>query len=138
MASYIRRTDDVKYRKVSIKSAIIPVFEEFTGVAEAVQYTDLQVVEVLRKDGSTALFHESGVEVASYSPGGPDRFLISQNIPRERIWMRRTDGTGIPYKVPNELPVKGNSVEFRVPCGVQGMELFGDKYFEMVYQLQRA
>lgn len=138
MPSYIRRSGDKKYRKVSIQSEILPTFKDFTSPGEAVQYTDFQVVEVERMDGTTELYHEGGTEAASYTPGGADRFLLNKNIPLARVWMRRTDGTGIPYKVPMELPVKGSSAEFRVPCGVQGMELFGDKYFEMVYKLQRT
>lgn len=138
MPSYIRRNGDVKYRKVSIQSEILPQYKEFTSAGESVQYTDFQVLEVLRENGTSELFHEGGVETASYAPGGPDRFLLGKNIPLVRVWMRRSDGTGIPYKVPTELPVKGSSVEFRVPCGIQGMELFGDRYFEMIYKLQRT
>lgn len=137
MPSYVRRSGDKKYRKVSIQSEVVPGYQDFTAPGEAVQYTDFQVVEILREDSTTELFHEGGVETANYAYGGTDRFLIGKNIPLARVWMRRTDGTGIPYKVPNELPSKGTSAEFKVPGGVQGMELFGDKYFEMVYKLQK-
>lgn len=137
MPSYVRRNGDVKYRKVNIQSEVLPQFKEFTSLGESVQYTDFQVLEVLRENDTTELFHEGGVETANYAPGGLDRFLLNKNIPLARVWMRRSDGTGIPYKVPVELPVKGNSMELRVPGGVQGMELFGDKYFEMVFKLQR-
>lgn len=137
MPNYVRRSGDVKYRKVNIQNASVPNYADFTSPGESIAYSDVQVVEVLRADGSTELFHEGGVEIANYCAAGPDKFLISQNIPRARMWMRRSDGTGIAYKVPVDLPAKSGSVEFRVPCGVQGMELFGDKYFEAVYQMRR-
>lgn len=137
MPSYVRRSGDAKYRKVSIQSEVIPAYNDFTAPGETVQYTDFQVLEVQRLDGTTELFHEGGVETANYAYGGADRFLIGKNIPLARVWVRRTDGLGIPYKVPCELPAKGNSAEFKVSGSVQGMELFGDKYFEMIYKLQK-
>lgn len=137
MPSYIRRTGDKSFRKVSIQSGAIPRFTEFTGPGEAVQYLSTQVVEILREDGTTALFHDGAPEIANYSTSGVDKFLMSQAIPRERLWVRRSDGTGIPYKVPADLELVGGNVTLQIPCGVGGMELYGDKYFEMVYQLQR-
>lgn len=133
MPSYVRRNGDVKYRKVSIQSEVLPGYQLFTAPGESVQYTDFQVVEVLREDGTTQLFHEPGVVKVNYAPGGMDKFLLDKDVPLARVWMRRNDGIGIAYKVPTGLPVKGNSVEFCVPGGVQNMELFGDKYFQMVY-----
>lgn len=137
MPSYVRRSGDKKFRKVSIQSEVIPQYQDFSAPGESVSYTDFQVLEVLRENGTTELYHEGGVETANYAYSGMNGFLIGKNIPLARIWARRSDGLGIPYKVPCELPVKGNSVEFRISGSVQGMELFGDKYFEMVYKLQK-
>lgn len=133
MPSYVRRAGDMKYRKVSIQSEVIPAYKEFAAPGEVVQYTDMQVVEVLRDNGSSELFYEPGVTKVNAAPGGANRLLLDSNVPTVRLWMRRTGGTGIPYKVPDNLPISGNSKEFRVPCGVQGVELFGDKYFQMIF-----
>lgn len=133
MPNYVRRTGDVKFRKVSVLEAELPGYQVFTAPGESVQYKDFQVVEVLRDDGTTHLFHEPGVVKVNYTAISLNRFLIDKNVPLARVWMRRNDGTGIEYKVPAALPVVGNSVEVRVPSGVQDMELFGDKYFQMVY-----
>lgn len=138
MSSYVRRSGDKKYRKVSIVKVEDVRYQDFVSLGESVAYSDIQVLEVLREDGTTELFHEGGVETANYTYNNMDRFLIGKNVPLARVWVRRTDGTGIPYKVPNELPLMGNSAVFKVPGGVQGLELFGDKYFEMVYKLQKA
>lgn len=137
MPSYIRRTGDKAFRKVSIQSGITPKFTDFTGPGEAVQYLPMQVIEILRDDGTTALFHDGSAEIANYSAGGVDRFIMRQNIPRDRLWVRRADGSGIPYKVPADLEVVGGNVVLQIPAGVSGMELCGDKYFEMIYQLQK-
>lgn len=137
MANYVRKSGDLKYRKINLESEGIPQFKEFTALGESISYTDKQVMEILEENGATKLYYANGAMVATYTYGGVDRILIGSDIPLERVWMRRIDGTGIPYKVPAGLIGKGGSVEFRVPCGVQGMELFGDKYFEMVYKLQK-
>lgn len=138
MPNYVRRNGDLKYRKVSIQNTAIPSYTEFTGPGESVSYSEVQVLEVLREDGTTQLYYDGGAQLASYSPRGLDVFVLSHGIPRARLWMRRSDGTGIHYKVPAELPKVGANVEFRVPSGVRNMELFGDKYLEMVYHLQQA
>lgn len=138
MPNYVRKNGDLKYRKVSIQSTAIPSYIDFTCVGESVSYSDVQVLEVLREDGTTQLFHDGGIEMASYRHKGMDVFVLSSGIPRARLWMRRNDGTGIHYKVPTDLPVNGANVEFRVPGGIRNMELFGDKYLEMVYHLQQS
>lgn len=138
MASYTRRSGDLQYRKVNIKSNQLSDYKAFTGPGETISYTDYQVMEVLREDGTTELFHEGGAEITHYAYDGVDKIRIKANIPLERVWMRHGDGTGIVYKVPSGLTGDGTSVEFRVPCGVQDMELFGDRYFEMIYKLRKT
>lgn len=134
MPNYNRHDGDMKYRKVTVlEDKQLPEFKDFTGPGESVQYMDYQVLEVLCADGTRKLIHDPGVVKVNATPGGANKFLLDKNIPLARVWIRRSDGTGIPYKVPTDLPVKGNSMEFRVPGGVQEMELFGDEYFEKVF-----
>ena len=138
MSNYVRRDGDAKYRKVSIQSGITPQFQEFTAKGEAIAYTAFQVVEIMRDDGTTVLFHEGARQAASYTYGGLDKILIGSDVPLARVWMRRADDARVAYKVPCNLPVTGASVEFKVTGSVQGMELFGDKYFEMVYAREKV
>ena len=137
MPNYIRKNGDVKYRKVSVQSDTEPVFMEFTAPNESISYTEVQIVEVVREDGSTELYREGPLEIAQYTTGGANKFLINRAVPRNRLWMRRNDGMGVDYKVPVQLPEDGGNAFFLVSSGVQNMELFGDKYFEKIYQLQK-
>ena len=140
MANYTKKQKDKQYRKVSIASETMPPFKDFAGPADTIQYTDGQVLEVVDENGCVKLYHEDGVESVSYTTGGQDKLLISRTVPLARVWMRKADGSGIPYKVPIDLPpnASGGSVELKVPGGVQSVELYGDQYFEMVYKLQRT
>ena len=137
MANYVRRDGDKEYRKVSIQSEITPPFQDFTAPNETVSYTTFQGVEVQREDGTTTLFYEAGVTVAHYTYAGMNKILIDKIVPTARLWMRREGAENVAYKIPSDLPVTGPSKEFRITGGVQGMELFGDKYFNMVFQFSK-
>ena len=135
---YIRREGDKKYRKVSVGGDGIPPFQDFTAPGEAVRYNNDQVIEVLREDGNTALFREGGALTVNYAYNGPNQILIDK-VPLARVWMRSANCPAVSYKVPNALPevAVGNCFELKVIGGVQGIELFGDKYFEKVYFLTK-
>lgn len=133
MATYVRKDGDVKYRRVSIQTEMLPPFEDFTAAGEVISYLPAQVVEVLRSDGTTALFHDEPVMKANYQISAVNKILIAKDVPLARVWVRKIDNDRVCYKVPSTLPVVGGGMEFRVSGSAQGMELFGDKYFEMVY-----
>lgn len=135
MAQYIRKPGDKAYRRVNITAFGTPKFTEFTAAAEPVSYPDTAVVlEVLREDGTSELHYERAPGPVSYKAIGKDKFCISRGVPTERLWLCRSDGTGIPYKVPSQLSEENGLAVFHVPCGTNGMELFGDQYFAKVYE----
>lgn len=134
MAQYTRKPGDKAYRRVNITAAGTPQFTEFTMAGELVSYPDVAVVlEVLRDDGTTHLYYDRDPAPASCKAIGGDSFCISKGVPTERLWIRRVDGTGIPYKVPGGLALKDGMPVFKVPCGTANMEICGDQYFEKVY-----
>ena len=136
---YIRREGDKQYRKVNVHSDGVPAFQDFTTVGEKVSYGNEYVIEVLRSDGTTELFREGGALTVNYAFNGPDNILIDQQVPLLRVWMRSADCPAVSYQVPNVLPAAtvGRCFEMKVIGGVQGIELFGDKYFEKVYFLTK-
>jgi hypothetical protein len=64
------------------------------------------------------------------------KFAMNKDTPTERLWVRRVDGMGIPYKVPTGLPVENGRIEFQVADDVKKLELFGDQYFEKIFDLK--
>lgn len=138
MATYERKEREKAYRRVNITAAANPKFTDFNEPGELVSYPDAAVVlEVLREDGTTELHYNGAVGTATYKAGGTNQFLMSKSVPITRLWVRKSDGTGIPYKIPAGLPEKDGLMEVLVPCGTLEMEIVGDKYFEMVYDLKR-
>lgn len=134
MAQYTRKPGDKAYRKVSITAAGTPRFTDFVVSGELISYPDVAVVlEVLRDDGTTKLYYDRDPAPASCKAITMDTFCISQGVPTERLWIRRSDGTGIPYKVPSGLKLQNGLPVFQVPCGTANMEVCGDQYFEKVY-----
>ena len=136
MAKYIRKSGDKAYRRVSVTSTALPRFEDFSVEGQLVNYPDTGVVlEILREDGSTELFYQGPRAMAQYVTLGTE-IRMSQDVPTERLWIRRADGVGVPYKVPSDLPKNSGLISFYVPGGAQKMELYGDKYFEKIYELR--
>lgn len=138
MAIYTRKENDKAYRRINIAVAANPKFTEFNEAGEQVGYPDTAVVlEVLRNDGSTELYYDGAVGSATYKADGIDKFCMNNYVPISRLWVRRSDGTGIPYKIPGNLPEKDGLVTVLVPFGVHNAEIAGDKYFEKIYDLKR-
>ena len=138
MPNYTIKNRDKAYRKVTITASANPKFVDFKEPGEVVPYPNTSVVlEVLHHDGTTELYYEGAQGTATYKAVGPDKFGINSNVPTTRLWVTRTDGTGIPYKIPENLPQKDGLALVLVPAGTHDMEIVGDKYFEKVYELKR-
>lgn len=138
MATYIRQPNDKAYRKVNITVAANPKFTDFKEASEPVSYSDTAVVlEILRNDGTTYLHYEGAVGQATYKVNGTDKFSMGSGLPIARLWIRKTDGSGIMYKIPGNLPEVERCVEILVPFGVHNVEIVGDKYFDKIYDLKR-
>lgn len=138
MPVYTKQNRDKAYRKVTITASANPKFVDFKEPGEQVPYPNVAVVlEVLHHDGTTELYYEGAQGSATYKASGPDKFEIHNAVPVTRLWVRRTDGTGIPYKIPDNLPQKNGLAQVQVPAGTHEMEIVGDKYFEKVYDLKR-
>lgn len=137
MARYTVKHGDKAYRKVNIRSTVVPKYEDVPEVGQVVNYPDnLVVLEVLRNDGTSEIYYDGPTFSLRHINAGTNIIAMDKDIPTERLWIRGTDGTGIPYKVPTNLPVIDGRIEFYVPYGAQRAELFGDKYFEKVYDLK--
>ena len=138
MATYIRQPNDIAYRKVNITVTANPKFTELKEAGEPGSDPDTGVVlEVLRNDGSTYLHYEGAIGLATYKVNGSDKFSMGSGLPIARLWVRKTDGTGILYKIPGNLPEAERCVEVLVPFGVHNAEIVGDKYFDKIYELKR-
>lgn len=132
---YTRRPGDKAYRKVNITVSGIGKFQEFAE--DVVHYPDTAVVlEVLREDGSTQLFYDGSMKSDTYVASNANTFRLSASVPTSHLWLQKKDGTGIPYKVPSDLPKEDNLVSVRVPGGVNGWELVGDRYFAKIVDLR--
>jgi hypothetical protein len=138
MANYRRNSGDSMYRTVSIQTDMIPPYQNFETSDDVVQYTDMQILEILRENGTEKMIYEKGVEIVNYTVKTVDKLTIPSGIPLARMWVRRSDGIGIPYKVPNGLPAAGSTVDIQISSDAREMEPCGDKYFSMVYKFQRA
>ena len=136
--TYVRKAGDVAFRKVSLSATRVGNFEEFTTPGQTVNYPDTAVVlEVSREDGTTELYYDGPTTVETYVDFNSTDFRMTASIPTARLWVRRQDGTGIPYKVPSDLKEEEKGlVSIHIPGGIRGMELFGDKYFEKVIDLR--
>lgn len=133
--SYCRKPDDMSFRKIHIAASGIGKFEDFGAANQTIYYPDVGcVLEVKRKDGSTELFYDGPTVRVTYIAISADCFRMG-SMPMERLWVRKADGTGIPYKVPAIPPDENNQITFRIPGGVSGMELYGDPYLEKIYTL---
>lgn len=145
---YKRHDGDVKFRRVSVFYSNLPNYEPFVSEDQTIQTNSGVCIEVLREDGTTSVVYPGEDRTTSVYPG-EDRttvyynadlknFYLPSSIPPQHLWVRRCDGSGMAYKVPSELPVDAGRTCFTVPGGTAQVELFGDKYFEAVYELRKA
>lgn len=134
--TYNRAKDDTAYRKVNVNSELTPAFQPFGKEEWSVSYPDTVLLEIQQSDGNVHFAPHELPTLVGYKDNGKNAFWLPSNIPTERLWLRRRDGTGIWYKVPSGLP-KGSygEVSIPVPGGVQEWELAGDRYFEELYTL---
>lgn len=133
MPAYFRQPEDKAYRLVYISVSNVPSFQNFTEENKTVNYPNQDVVlEILRKDGTTKLIYSGEPSVAHYSMSR-DTITVSPEVPTARLWVRRRDGKGIPYKLPAIPAGREGTVGFWIPAGTADLELVGDPYFEKVY-----
>jgi hypothetical protein len=140
---HIRRTYDKAYRRIQLYSSATPKFVEFTSDQQLIQYNERdQILEILRDDGSTELFSGNRDRIGVfYCPHGIDQIRIqiqgqSQHLNdiTARMWARK-GSSGIHYKLPPMARCEGSCAYVMIPGGSAGVELFGDKYFKMAFDL---
>lgn len=131
---YEHQPGDAKCRVVSLRTSNLPQFKEF-GPGDKVSYTaENSVVEVMDTAGNTRLeYNCEKVPITIHREG--EKMFFSDRLPRERLWIRFKDGTGIAYKVPNQLEIKEKYAYILIPAGSRKVELFGDKYLSEAYEL---
>jgi hypothetical protein len=131
--TYRKHSDDVKYRKVSLRSANIPEFVNFSQNEFAVQ--DDMVVEVLDSKGNTRLYYDSPISRLVFRQEG-DHIRFDGKIPLHRLYIRDRRYPHVLYKVPTNLPkTEDGSWDMLVPEADSNIELYGDDYFMTVYYI---
>ncbi len=131
---YIKKGNDIKFRRVSLRSDREPEFENF--VDDSVSYPPSCVLEILKTDGSTAVEYER--DSMPFSIVKRDGLIyIPKAIPTERMWVRVRDSgkMAMAYKIPSGLSIQDNYQIFQIPAGAVTVEVFGDKYFSAAYEL---
>lgn len=128
--SYEKKGNDVKYRRVSLRSCQEPDFQNFTS--NTVDCPEGCVLEILKSDGSTEVVYEHdryAVNVARFG----NLLRIPVSVPTERLWVK---GEGsVAYKVPLKPQVMDGYYRIMIPGGAANVEMFGDEYFTAVYEL---
>ena len=132
--TYNRRPGDVKFRIVSLRSSNMKQFADFDG--DKVTYpAENAVVEVMDSQGNCHVrYDQEPVPITIHREA--DKIFFSDRIPKERLWVRFKDGTGIAYKVPNKLMVREGHAYLLIPGGANKVELFGDKYLSAAFELR--
>lgn len=140
---YTRRSYDKAYRRVPLYNSGTPKFVEFTSEGQRIQYNDReQILEVLCDDGKTELFcgNQERNDVF-YCKHGSNQIRIqiqgqSQHLSdiTARMWAKK-GSSHIQYKLPPVSKCEGNCTFIMIPGGCTDVELFGDMYFEKVFQL---
>lgn len=141
---YTRRNGDKAWRRVDLNKTQIPVFEEFQSAGQVITFAERkQVVELLHEDGSTELYTGNfAVQTVYYrvAEGNqiwlscPDNPAVLPTV-TARIWLKKKGADAVSYKVPLGLPVQGGECGFRVAAGANELELYGDEYFNALFQL---
>ena len=131
---YLKKGNDVKFRRVSLRADREPEFETFAD--DSVSYPPSCVLEILKTNGATTVEYER--DRMPFSIMKRDSLIyIPKAIPTERLWVRVRDSgnAAVAYKIPNGLPVEDNYQIFQIPVGAMNVEVFGDKYFSAAYEL---
>lgn len=131
---YNRQANDVKYRIVSLRDSKVPKFVDFKE--DSVSYdADSCVIEVMDSNNRcTVEYGQDPLPVTVHRNG--QNLFFSDKLPTERLWARNKDGSGIAYKVPNNLKVIDGQAYLMIPAGVSKVELFGDRYLSKAYLLR--
>ncbi|MCI6488282.1 MAG: hypothetical protein MSA25_09565 [Clostridiales bacterium] len=132
---YIRRPNDVQFRRVLLTKSDEPEFENFTSDSQLINYPDTAVLEIRQNDGKTRLEYGLSEKKSVNYLKRSGQICLSSSVPTARLWVRDNAG-GVEYKVPTGLPsgTDGN-IRFLLPeCG-NDVVLIGDKYFCKVYDL---
>lgn len=137
---YTRQSGDQSYRKVSLSSSKAPgSFTEFREENETIFCNDKIVLEIRKTDGTCVIV---GTELGNE----PQRvkvqrkgnvFAMDNRIPVARLWVQKSDGTGIRYKAPSqwEEDPENRSIRCLVPGGIGSLRLVGDSYFHAAFEL---
>lgn len=144
MITYNRKDGDKAFRTVNLTVNAAPKFENFTIPNQPVTIHDDQayksVIEILREDGTTFIKGPDKKIEVYYTVQAPDRIYVSTKMPYARLWARHINYPLPCYKVPPKLNEDKDSGRAYILFygGANDVVLFGDKYFEAVYDLQRG
>lgn len=142
--NYIRQEGDKAFRIVNLTVNAAPKFENFSIPNQSVTLHDEQtpktVIEILREDGSTFVKGPDKKIQVYYTVQVPNKIYISTTMPYARLWVRHMNYPLPCYKVPPRLvEEKGTGRAYILFYGgANEVVLFGDKYFEAAYDLQRS
>lgn len=137
---YIRQDNDKAYRKVKVNgtNTVLPPFQDFSAPEQIIDYQEVDVIEIKSADGSCHVEMHPERQTVTYTQAlGGRGFSLPGDCPVSRLWVRSSDGTGIWYKVPNQLKHENGRQLVFIPGGIANIELCGDVYFDAVFELQR-
>lgn len=141
--NYIRQAGDKAYRIVSLTVNAADSFTAFAIPNQTVTINDNQltkcILEVEKDDGSTVLVKPEHRTPAYYTVVGGEKIYITASVPYARLWAKHINYPFPCYKVPTKLleEKENNRAVIMFAGGAQNVMLFGDKYFEAVFDLQR-
>lgn len=143
MPRYIRRNNDVEYRRVLLTRDETPAYIKFNTENQAVDYTADSVLEVRCSDGSEHLIYDNGGKNQTVECSRRETNGFRINVRPEhaaRLYVR--DENGMEYKIPSNLPpYRNNTGDVSNTCFFLVSELtgeltiVGDKYFSKVYDV---
>lgn len=138
--NYIRQADDKAYRIVSLTVSGVPPFTAFTIPEQTISINDSYVLEIEKEDGQSVIAGPDQRTVVRYTVVDAKRISIPASLPYARLWARHCAHPLPRYKVPLRLFAEpaNNRVLMLFAGGAQNIILFGDKYFEAVYDLQKG
>ena len=138
MLEYQKNRNDAECRIVSLNSADqsdVP-YQSMDEYGAFIPYEYNQVLEIKDSNGKRRLEYNGTKKPISCSRA-ENVLRIPTDIPLYRLWVKkRGEDGGLWYKVPFHLPVVEGKYEMLIPGGAQNVELVGDEYFMMVYDLR--
>lgn len=141
MPEYIKKENDISFRRVAISASHVQNFEPFNQLHQVVNYNPNYVLEVTKRDNTTCLeYNAPKGRVLVGRQGTRDMWICKAigsdgpELSTAHLWLRRVNSC-VEYKIPDQLEVRDGKMLFTVPDGNGDVEVVGDKYFNAVFSI---